>query len=143
VSQLAALGLRPTLKVLARFESVEDAQHFESKRVEDALNSGCALLNRKGSTRTNVGPAGVVAELPTGKLTLRQREVLATIHALTTEHGLPPTIREMGLALGINSTNGVNDHLNALHRLGAIARYETAARGNVITKVGLALLEPA
>jgi repressor LexA len=31
-----------------------------------------------------------------------------------------PTIREIGLAFGIVSTNGVNDHLRALQRKGFI-----------------------
>lgn len=56
-------------------------------------------------------------------LSLRQRAVLDVIlgHILA-NGGTRPLMREIGEALGIASTNGVNDHLNALERKGRIHR---------------------
>jgi repressor LexA len=55
-------------------------------------------------------------------LTARQIEVRDTIARLTAERGYAPTLRELGDALGMTSTNAVNDHLVALERKGAIKR---------------------
>lgn len=52
-------------------------------------------------------------------LTDRQREVLNLIATGLTA-GDPPTYREMGRALGVSSTNVINDHLVALIRKGAL-----------------------
>lgn len=61
--------------------------------------------------------------------TARQREVLDFIHLSIYGNGRPPTLREIGIALGIGSTNGVNDHLLALERKGYIVRDQATARG--------------
>jgi repressor LexA len=55
-------------------------------------------------------------------LTKRQREVLDFINGWIRERGYPPTLREIGNHFGIRSTNGVNDHLKALEKKGAIER---------------------
>jgi repressor LexA len=60
--------------------------------------------------------------------TERQRLVLAFIELHIRQHGFPPTIREIGRHLGIKSTNGVNDHLNALQRKGFLTRAEGKSR---------------
>ena len=62
------------------------------------------------------------------KLTSRQREVIAFIREHQAEHGYAPTIREIGEAMGIRSTNGVNDHLKALERKGWIRREALLSR---------------
>ena len=51
-------------------------------------------------------------------LSPRQREVLDYIATTIQTHGIPPTYREIGDALGIASTNGVADHVKALVRKG-------------------------
>jgi repressor LexA len=61
-------------------------------------------------------------------LTKRQEKVLSTVLALTRRHGLPPTYRELGRALGIASTHGVRRHLEALQRKGYL-RIRATARG--------------
>jgi hypothetical protein len=61
-------------------------------------------------------------------LSRRQRAVLAVIRESIQSHGYPPTIREIGNALGIRSTNGVNDHLRALERKGYLVRSEMKSR---------------
>jgi repressor LexA len=54
-------------------------------------------------------------------LTDRQLEVLRFIARQIEDNGYPPTIREIGEALDIRSTNGVNDHLKALERKGYLS----------------------
>lgn len=61
-------------------------------------------------------------------LTDRQQAVLAYIEQYVADVGYPPTIREIGVALDIRSTNGVNDHLKALERKGFIERDESKSR---------------
>ena len=62
------------------------------------------------------------------KVTDRQREVLAAIQAHWDENGYAPTLRELGKALGIGSTNGVSDHLHTLMNKGLIAWEHSKAR---------------
>lgn len=61
-------------------------------------------------------------------ITRRQSEVLEAIVWHFTAHSRAPTIRELGKALGIHSTNGVNDHLRALEMKGFIRRDAMKAR---------------
>lgn len=66
-------------------------------------------------------------------LTDRQLEVLRFIVHQIEELGYPPTIREIGEALDIRSTNGVNDHLKALERKGYLARDPVKSRALIPT----------
>lgn len=62
------------------------------------------------------------------ELTDRQRMVLEYICESIRDRGYPPTLREIGLKLGIRSTNGVNDHLRALERKGYLTREDMKSR---------------
>lgn len=62
------------------------------------------------------------------KLTDRQKAVLEFICESIQDRGYPPTLREIGLKLGIRSTNGVNDHLRALERKGFLTREDMKSR---------------
>jgi repressor LexA len=66
-------------------------------------------------------------------LTDRQLEVLRFIAREIEERGYPPTIREIGEALDIRSTNGVNDHLKALERKGYLSRDPVKSRALIPT----------
>ena len=77
----------------------------------------------RGSSRGAGGAGG--SGVP---LTERQREVLAFIAHSIEERGYPPTLREIGLKLGIRSTNGVNDHLKALEKKGYLQREDLKSR---------------
>jgi repressor LexA len=68
------------------------------------------------------------------ELTERQQRVLSYIEQQIKKHGYPPTIREIGRHLGIKSTNGVNDHLNALQRKGFIKRQDHKSRTLAVVK---------
>ena len=56
------------------------------------------------------------------RLTQRQRDILDFISTSIDRRGYPPTLREIGEHFGIQSTNGVNDHLKALEKKGFLAR---------------------
>jgi SOS-response transcriptional repressor LexA len=63
------------------------------------------------------GRVGGHRDLP---VTPRQRFIYDFIVGTIWERGMPPKLREIGAALGIGSTNGVTDHLEALARHGLI-----------------------
>jgi repressor LexA len=67
-------------------------------------------------------------------LTDRQLEVLRFIAEQIEERGYPPTIREIGEALDIRSTNGVNDHLKALEKKGYLQRDPVKSRAVMPTE---------
>ncbi len=66
-------------------------------------------------------------------LTERQLEVLRFIATEIEDRGYPPTIREIGEALDIASTNGVNDHLKALEKKGYLQRDPVKSRALIPT----------
>lgn len=59
----------------------------------------------------------------------RQRKILAFIARKLGNQGYPPTIREIGNAVGITSTSVVNYHLNKLKDAGFIERDDRVSRG--------------
>jgi len=59
----------------------------------------------------------------------RARRILAFIQRFTRERGYPPTIREIGEAFGISSTNGVRYYLTLLERAGHLKRRGRISRG--------------
>lgn len=69
-------------------------------------------------------------------LTARQRAILDFIRQHIQRESMAPTLREIGKAFGIRSTNGVNDHLRALERKGYIRRHEMLSRAIVIAADG-------
>jgi repressor LexA len=71
--------------------------------------------------------------MATSQLTDRQLEVLRFIATEIEEKGYPPTIREIGEALDIASTNGVNDHLKALEKKGFLQRDPVKSRALIPT----------
>ncbi len=63
------------------------------------------------------------------ELSSRQEQMLAFIGEFLGENGYPPSIREIGKAVGISSTSVVNYNLNILERKGFINRDRTVSRG--------------
>ncbi|WP_433656428.1 transcriptional repressor LexA [Nocardia sp. CA-128927] len=55
-------------------------------------------------------------------LTVRQRKVLDVIRSSVSERGYPPSIREIGDAVGLTSTSSVAHQLRALERKGFLRR---------------------
>ncbi len=73
-------------------------------------------------------------------LTARQLEVLRFIAHQIDDQGYPPTIREIGEALEIRSTNGVNDHLKALEKKGFLSRDPVKSRALIPTSTAREVL---
>lgn len=55
-------------------------------------------------------------------LTKRQREIFEFIRGYSQKHGYPPTVRDIGSAVGLASSSTVHTHLANLERLGLLRR---------------------
>lgn len=64
----------------------------------------------------------------TTSLTARQREILGYIDDTIRDRGYPPSVREIGTAVGLTSPSTVHSHLNTLQRLGYLRRDPTKPR---------------
>jgi repressor LexA len=62
------------------------------------------------------------------KLTKRQQEIFDFIKRYSAEHGYPPTVRDIGKAIGLTSSSTVHAHLANLEKLGLIRRDPTKPR---------------
>ena len=62
------------------------------------------------------------------KLTDRQRGILDMIETSMRERGYPPSVREIGEAVGLTSPSTVHSHLATLQRLGYLKRDPTKPR---------------
>lgn len=63
-----------------------------------------------------------VRPFPDPRLTARQRKVLRVIREWVQEHGYPPSVREIGDAVGLQSTSSVHHQLRTLERKGYLRR---------------------
>ncbi len=80
----------------------------------------------------------------------RQQRILAFIAETTRRRGYPPSVREIGQAVGLASSSTVQTHLNAMERRGLISRSATKARtvaltaalGDDATEAGLPVTVP-
>jgi repressor LexA len=68
------------------------------------------------------------------KLSDRQRRMLDFIEYFSDESGYPPSIREIGKAVGISSTSVVNYNLNRLVEEGYLSRDQNVSRGIRLTE---------
>lgn len=55
-------------------------------------------------------------------LTKRQQEIFDFIKSYSTKHGYPPTVRDIGKAVGLASSSTVHAHLANLEKLGLLRR---------------------
>src|SRR5919112_4492486 len=55
-------------------------------------------------------------------LSKRQREIFDFISRYLSSHGYPPTVREIGKAVGLHSSSTVHAHLSKLESLGVLKR---------------------
>jgi repressor LexA len=62
------------------------------------------------------------------RITPRQREILEFIESQVRDRGYPPSVREIGEAVGLTSPSTVHSHLNTLSRLGYLRRDPTKPR---------------
>jgi repressor LexA len=61
-------------------------------------------------------------------LTKRQREIFDFIKTYSAGHGYPPTVRDIGKAIGLTSSSTVHAHLGNLEKLGLVRRDPTKPR---------------
>jgi repressor LexA len=61
-------------------------------------------------------------------LTSRQEEIVEAIRGFTARHGYPPTVRDIGKAVGLTSSSTVHVHLSNLEKLGLLRRDPTKPR---------------
>lgn len=62
------------------------------------------------------------------KLTNRQNDVLDYIKSYVANHGYPPTVREIGKALGLNSPATIQSHITALESKGYVKKTNSKYR---------------
>ena len=61
-------------------------------------------------------------------LTLQQQRVLAFVDGFLGHTGYPPTLKEIGEAIGLSNVNAVRGHLTALEKKGYVSRVPDKAR---------------
>lgn len=61
-------------------------------------------------------------------LTKRQQEIFEFIKRYSSKHGYPPTVRDIGKAVGLASSSTVHAHLANLEKLGLLRRDPTKPR---------------
>jgi len=61
-------------------------------------------------------------------LTKRQQEIFDFVKRYAGEHGYPPTVRDIGQAIGLTSSSTVHAHLANLEKLGLLRRDPTKPR---------------
>jgi repressor LexA len=66
-------------------------------------------------------------------VTERQRAILEYLHEYVDQHGYPPTVREIGQAVGLRSPSTVHAHLAQLERAGLLRRDPTKPRALELT----------
>ncbi|HEY3374113.1 MAG TPA: transcriptional repressor LexA [Candidatus Aquicultor sp.] len=71
--------------------------------------------------------------MPQHPLTQRQRQILDFILSEINKKGYPPSVREIGHAVGLTSSSTVHSHLAALERKGYIRRDPTKPRALEVT----------
>ncbi len=69
-----------------------------------------------------------------GKLSKRQAAIYDYIRTYTEDHGYPPSVREIGSAVGLKSPSTVHMHLKALEELSLIRRDPKKPRTIDVTK---------
>ncbi len=61
-------------------------------------------------------------------LTKRQQEILDYVKRYSAKHGYPPTVRDIGKAIGLTSSSTVHAHLANLEKIGLLRRDPTKPR---------------
>src|SRR5204863_61762 len=104
---------------VAGLHDVRRARHDDLAAVD--VGGGGAVLWDEG----RIVPEHRITDI---SLTARQREILEVIERNMREHGYPPSVREIGEAVGLTSPSTVHNHLNTLQRLGYLRRDPTKPR---------------
>jgi repressor LexA len=77
------------------------------------------------------------------KLTKRQQEIFDFIKRYSSQHGYPPTVRDIGKAIGLTSSSTVHAHLANLEKVGVLRRDPTKPRAmEILDKARKAVIPP-
>jgi repressor LexA len=79
-----------------------------------------------------------IEELDMEELSERQRAILQVIEDAVRDQGYPPTVREIGLKVGLTSPASVQSHLGTLEAQGYIRRGASKRRALEVTRSGRA-----
>ena len=93
----------------------------------------CAIVNLGARQKSEV------KAMRTKRLIEQRRKILEFIADATAEHGYPPTVREIGEALGLRSSSTVHFHLKVLTELGYLKRDGSLTRALRLSEEGLAV----
>src|SRR5438132_6212232 len=106
----------------------EKSQHERTFDVNPSASNRCLPWNESHATvaieRQFVLEGGAVAP----DLTARQQGILDVIEKQLRQRGYPPSVREIGEAVGLSSTSTVHSHLQTLEELGYLRRDPTKPR---------------
>lgn len=93
---------------------------------------------RPGGSGVGGGVPPDVLEEPmlSPRLTGQQRTVLARIASHVDDHGFPPSLRELGAALGLWSSHTIHQHVHALVRKGCLTYQRGSMRTLQVTVTG-------
>ena len=98
-----------------------------------AMDADLAGIHPVGTGPVGTGPVGTgpVGTGPVGTvpaLSVRQEKVLQFVRDAVRRHGYPPSIREIGEAVGLRSTSSVSHQLKALQQKGYLQRHSGRPR---------------
>jgi repressor LexA len=84
-------------------------------------------LNQNISQNTNV-PIQPLPGEPSKQISPKRAQILEYINDFLARKGYPPSVREIGEAVGLNSPASVQSHLNKLKELGLLSRVANKTR---------------
>jgi repressor LexA len=108
-----------------------DDRSSRQKHPQQTSGAGTATGQRRVATRSRDGASGLRAVTQVGnaypeqavaELTLRQRRILEFIRGWVERQGYPPSVREIGEAVGLVSPSSVAYQLKELERKGFLRR---------------------
>ena len=95
---------------------------FRAERPYDGSHDGSPGARSRITSRQRLAGSA------SAKITARQLQVLDFIEQQMRDRGYPPSVREIGEAIGLTSPSTVHSHLNTLQRLGYLRRDPTKPR---------------
>lgn len=94
---------------------------------QEVVRSGRMVIFERTDVRNPI-PTRSSEAMADNPLTRRQQEVIDAIRSFSERHGYPPTVRDIGSAIGLTSSSTVHVHLANLEKLGLLRRDPTKPR---------------
>lgn len=86
------------------------------------------IMNARAQTSAGARPPRRGPSITDPQLTIKRRQILEFIAVELRRRGYPPSVREIGEAVGLHSSSTVHAHLATLQRLGYLRRDPTKPR---------------